>query len=176
GVAGPVALVANSLAFLNPAGPVQVHALPTTIGLRAPTIALFPALRDLTRATGTLADEENRTYLPAATVAAAFTVARAAGGPVTAFIDMAFREARPAVWRRLDTRQGTTALTAARLPDGLLDDPHEHARLTADHARGHRRRLRECAKSVAAARCESGTDTPTVLGRGVTDLVAQAAR
>ncbi|MGQ0773158.1 MAG: hypothetical protein ACT4NY_01860 [Pseudonocardiales bacterium] len=177
GAAGPVALVANSLVFLSPDGPVQVGALPTAIGLRAPTIALFPALRGLTGDAGVGADEASRTYLSTPAVATAFGVEQAAGGPVTAFVDVAFRGAQQAAWRVLDTGRGEAALAAAYLPDGLLDDPHEHARLAADHMRGHRERLRRCAESVRAARCESGTTgTAAVLGREVAELVAQAAR
>jgi hypothetical protein len=153
---------------------VQVRALPTAIGLRTPTIALFPALRGHI---GDGADEASRTYLSAPAVASAFGVEQTAGGPVTAFVDVAFRGARRAAWRVLDTGQGEAALAAAYLPDGLLDDPHEHARLAADHTRGHRQRLQQCAESVRAARCESGTTgTAAVLGREVAKLVAQAAR
>lgn len=175
GAAGPVALVANSLVFLSPDGPAEVCTLPSAIGLRSPTIALFPALNKLIGDAGVRVDA-GRTSLPAPALAKAFGVQQSTGGPVTAFVDVTFRSAEPATWRVLDTHDGEAALVAAYLPDGLLDDPHEHARLTAEHTRRHHHRLRQCAESNVAARCETGTDTATVLGQGVADLLAQAAR
>jgi hypothetical protein len=174
GAAGPVALVANSLVFLSPHGPAEVRALPTAIGLRGPTIALFPMLGSLVA--GVADDQAGRTHLATCAVAEAFGMERSAGGPVAAFIDVAFRETHRADWRPLDPREGVVALGAAYLPDGLLDDPHEHARLAADHARGHLQRLHRYAEVTTAARFEAGTDGAQVLGSGVAALVAQTAR
>jgi len=176
GVAGTVALVANSLVFLSPDGPAEVRTLPTAIGLRAPTIALFPTLAGLVGEPCVLADEASRIHLPAPEVAAAFEVTQSAGGPVAALVHVAFGGAQQATWHLLGTTESHVALGAAYLPDGLLDDPHEHARLAANHTREHAQRLGECAGSVTAARFDAGTDTAHVLGSGVAELVAQAAR
>ncbi|MGH3568386.1 MAG: hypothetical protein ACRDRH_20625 [Pseudonocardia sp.] len=176
GVAGPVELVANSLVFLSPDGPAEVRTLPMAIGLRAPTIALFPALTKLDDNVRALDDGTSRIHLSAPDVAAAFDVAQSSGGPLAAIVDVTFDDARQATWRPLDTGAITAAVGSAYLPDGLLDDPHEHARLDANHTREHCRRLRKCAGSIGAARFDAGTDTARVLGDGVTELVAQAAR
>ena len=168
--------VANSLVFLSPDGPAEVRTLPTAIGLRAPTIALFPTLAGLVGEPCVLADEASRIHLPAPEVAAAFEVTQSAGGPVAALVHVAFGGAQQATWHLLGTTESHVALGAAYLPDGLLDDPHEHARLAANHTREHAQRLGECAGSVTAARFDAGTDTAHVLGSGVAELVAQAAR
>jgi hypothetical protein len=57
---------------------------------------------------------------------------------------------------------------------GLLDDPHEHARLAVNHSRGHRqRRLREYAGSVTIAVLESGPARRTALAGHELLLVLQ---
>ncbi len=176
GAAGPVALVANSIVFLSPHGVAEVRTLPTAIGLRAPTIRLFRALDRLVGDAGVAADAQRRVYVPEPRVAEAFGVPQSAGGPLTAFVDVAYRGGQQSTWHLLADQEREAALRTAYLPDGLVDDPHEHARLPRNHARWHHRRLRQCAGSTAAAVLESGPDTARVLGSGLAELLAHAAR
>lgn len=176
GAAGPVALVANSIVLLSPHGPAEVRTLPTAIGLRAPSIELFPELDPLVSDTGAAPDTERKVYLPAARIAEVLGVPQSAGGPLTAFISVDYRGAQQSTWRPLTTQQREAGLRHAYLPDGLMDDPHEHARLDEEHRQAHHRRLRQYAGSTAAAVLETGMDAAQVLGAGLADLLAQAAR
>lgn len=176
GAAGPVALVANSIVFLRPQGAVEVCTLPTAIGLRAPSMGLFPTLNTLARDSGAVLGTEGKVYLPAFLLAEAFGVPRSAGGRLAAFISVAYRGGQQSTWRMLTSEQREAALLNAYLPDGLVDDPHEHARLATEHTRSHHRRLRRYARLTAAAMLEPGIDTAPVLGGGLIDLLAQATR
>lgn len=176
GAAGPVALVANSIVFLSPHGTVEVRTLPTTIGVRVPTLKLFPGLDSLVGETGGATDRQRKVYLPAPRIAESFGVFLSAGGPLTAFVEVAYHGAPQSTWRPLATQERETVMRKAHLPDGLVDDPHEHARLASTHTRWHYRRLRQCAESTQAAALEPGMDTAQVLGAGLGELLAQAAR
>lgn len=174
GAAGPVALVANSIVLLSPHGAAEVRTLPTAIGLRAPTIRLFPALDRLVGKAGVAADAAHRVYLPAALVAEALGVSRSAGGSLAAFVNVVYRGTQRSTWHRLATQERETALLTAYLPNGLVDDPHEHSRLATNHARRHDQRLRQCAGATPAAVLEPGTDTARVLG-GLAGLLSHQA-
>ncbi len=97
-----------------------------------------PELADL-QSVGTT--DPRRVCLPAPRVAEAFEVSQSAGGPLAAFVDVAYRGTPQSTWRILPTHESETALHRSYLPDGLVDDPHEHACLATSHMRGHHRRL-----------------------------------
>lgn len=135
-----------------------------------------PELADL-QSVGTT--DPRRVCLPAPRVAEAFEVSQSAGGPLAAFVDVAYRGTPQSTWRILPTHESETALHRSYLPDGLVDDPHEHACLATSHMRGCAGIIGawgQLAGSTAAAALEPGPDTAHVLGSGLTELLAYAAR
>ncbi|MFE4960234.1 hypothetical protein ACFRCW_41355 [Streptomyces sp. NPDC056653] len=81
-----------------------------------------------------------------------------------------------AAWHPLALEERVVALHAAYLSDGLLDDPHEHPRLHADHDHSHHQRLQRCAAGMPAAAFSPGEDAARVLAAGMAGLLAQVER
>jgi hypothetical protein len=118
---------------------------------------------------------QRRVYLPAQRIADALGAAICGGGPLAAFVRVTYGGPQPATWRVWPSREGEAALRRSYLPDGLIDDPHEHARLPGQHTHGHHQRLHHYAVSIPSAALRSGTGTPDVLAAAVTRLLDQAA-
>jgi hypothetical protein len=175
------AFVANDKVYLAVrGGDVQARALPTSVALRADTVAMFPALGVTTSATHSHSDDPGqegpgrRPSVPPRRAAEAFGVPLCPGGPVAAIVAIRFNGlGHPSWWRRTRPTRALETVTMGYLDDWFIDEPHEHSRLgmAPAHLRvAHHTTLHHIASAVPVFELEAGSGTPQALRTIITSL------